>query len=1062
MKNTLLALLAFCSLALPSRAAVIDPGAFTYRASFTVSGDAGSAPLENFPVLVRLSATSPSGFDYADCAADGSDLRFSDADGNVIPHEIDTWDTAGESLVWVSLPVAKNGTSFTMYYCAADVSELPAVTAADVWTHANFNAVWHFSGDATESANGLTVSDSAGTPAYTATTFGVGKAFQTDGNASIGYDVDAKWKTLGAGNTLTISTWAKFDSGTPGYARMLSCMSSWDKPAGWELTIQDNVDMITVGSSGKSQYQYTASGVGPGSGNAYLTVVYNADKTAELYINGILAKSQALNQVVTPTEKLWIASCNKTGNWWNGKLDEIRIHRDAESADWVKACYDTMSSGTFLTAGARQSTVNPDLSTSSLLADLGAVNVSATVDSLGADASSCDLYFAYALSGDPLPAWTLVASGLSAGDTRTRSLTGLVEDVDYDYAFLVSNNLDRTTVRAGTFTTGIGFKRPDPDVAEFSRGAKFTVAGYTGAQELTNFPVLVRLSAGSPTGFSYADFYNPGDVPGADLCFLDAAGNGIPHEIDTWDPTGESLVWVTLPRMVNGTEFSMWYRSSKNGSVVCGDNAWEDYTGVWHLGEGGDGVQTVHDSTANDLAGVTHANSSAQAEGRIGGSRRVSTKGGASDANGRILVDLSDADKRAAVDALAATGSDKTFTASLWLRPRGGTDYAYVISRKKDDKYPAWGVQFNVNSSGWYNQMRVYSAGTADNQSAAFGVTATASGVWRKIDIVWTKTTYTVYYDGGGSGKKWTGSLNSSNGQEPLNGLSDLSFGGNTSSGYGSLNGELDEVRLRRGSMGDDWVKADYDTVNDPAFLNGDAVVSLAETPRPIATLALSDSGAKYAQFSGSIGNCGGAADECTVYAKVWETADEEPAAWTLLAGGLEAGDAFSKAVTGLDPETAYSYKIKAVNNLEAPVDSEIAEGAFTTGGTGAGGTGGERYRVGNDYVHVFEVDPETGAIAFEFTPPSYLSSVQALVVATEVATRKLEARIRAVERAAEASGCGRSPQEELAHVHAGAGVCRNSHRLYVLPLVVCAHELQHMNACVAFGDYADKCCSSS
>ena len=95
---------ALCALALPLRAAVIDPGAFTYRASFTVSGYAGSAPLSDFPVLVRISAASPSGFDYAACAVDGSDLRFSDADGNVIPHEIEAWDTAGESLVWVKLP----------------------------------------------------------------------------------------------------------------------------------------------------------------------------------------------------------------------------------------------------------------------------------------------------------------------------------------------------------------------------------------------------------------------------------------------------------------------------------------------------------------------------------------------------------------------------------------------------------------------------------------------------------------------------------------------------------------------------------------------------------------------------------------------------------------------------------------------------------------------------------------------------------------------------------------------------------------------------------------------
>ena len=72
---------ALCALALPLRAAVIDAGAFACRASFTMSGYAGSAPLENFPVLVRLSTTSPSGFDYAACAETGasSALRSSDA-----------------------------------------------------------------------------------------------------------------------------------------------------------------------------------------------------------------------------------------------------------------------------------------------------------------------------------------------------------------------------------------------------------------------------------------------------------------------------------------------------------------------------------------------------------------------------------------------------------------------------------------------------------------------------------------------------------------------------------------------------------------------------------------------------------------------------------------------------------------------------------------------------------------------------------------------------------------------------------------------------------------------
>ena len=161
MKRTPALLLALCALALPLRAAVIDPGAFAYRASFTVSGYAGSAPLENFPVLVRLSATSPSGFDYAACAADGSDLRFSDADGNVIPHEIEAWDTAGESLVWVKLPEMDAGTTFSMWYGGAAA----AADATGTWSA--YTGVWHMdeaSGSVADATgHGLTASPQGNT-----------------------------------------------------------------------------------------------------------------------------------------------------------------------------------------------------------------------------------------------------------------------------------------------------------------------------------------------------------------------------------------------------------------------------------------------------------------------------------------------------------------------------------------------------------------------------------------------------------------------------------------------------------------------------------------------------------------------------------------------------------------------------------------------------------------------------------------------------------------------------------------------------------------------------------
>lgn len=60
--------------------------------------------LTDFQVLVRLSADIE-GFSYSDFRQDnGADLAFLDGDKNLLAHEIDTWNTEGESLVWVKIP----------------------------------------------------------------------------------------------------------------------------------------------------------------------------------------------------------------------------------------------------------------------------------------------------------------------------------------------------------------------------------------------------------------------------------------------------------------------------------------------------------------------------------------------------------------------------------------------------------------------------------------------------------------------------------------------------------------------------------------------------------------------------------------------------------------------------------------------------------------------------------------------------------------------------------------------------------------------------------------------
>ena len=417
---------------------------FAKTSAITVSGYSGVGTLENFPVLVKLAANSPVGFDYGDCQADGSDLRFTDDDDVMIPHEIESWDPEGVSYVWVCLPhLSGTDTAFSMYYGNNNPSGLPAVDEASVWTNSAHNAVWHFAGDIKDSANGLVPSTTVGTATYADIGAGVGKSLCVTGSQTFGYAPDAKWTTLGDDSTLTISTWTKFDGSSANYSRMLSCMSTWGNPTGFELTIQSAINQITVGSSAQSQFQYNIS-PSPGAEMVYLTAVYRANRSVALFVNGAQVYEKDLKILVTPVETLWIASCNNSGNRWNGKLDEMRIHRGADSADWIKACYDTMTSASFVSMDEVTSTgaAIPLAVTDKGCAQTGTMaTLSGRLANLGTGATSAMVKLYWGTSPDVANSGTEVSIGnYTVKSDFTADITGLTPAQTYYYAFKAVND----------------------------------------------------------------------------------------------------------------------------------------------------------------------------------------------------------------------------------------------------------------------------------------------------------------------------------------------------------------------------------------------------------------------------------------------------------------------------------------------------------------------------------------------------------------------------------------------------------------------------------------------
>lgn len=534
--------------------------------------------------------------------------------------------------------------------------------------------------------------------------------------------------------------------------------------------------------------------------------------------------------------------------------------------------------------------------------------------------------------------------------------------------------------------------RPDPSIAEFARGVKFTVNGYTGTEVLTNFPVLVRLKEyDSETGkgiqgFLYSDFNY---TDGTDLCFVDMETNGVPYEIDTWDRSGESLVWVTLPRVTNGTEFVMWYHSVESGkSTVSTGDPWADYTGVWHMEL--DSSRNLKDSTANELTAVATSGARARTAGRIGASCTPTETGTSKDAQ-CIEVSLSDTDKKNAVNNLNTTETGNAFTVALWVKPEkyssGKTDpqSAYLVGRKVADGDGCWAIQYHyANNASHYNMFRLWTSETKDPNVKVVTVNTSvipdsqaANGKWYKLYVVYNGTTVTLYVNGNAYSDSVTAST-------PANGNNNLFLAGTSGTGTRDFRGEMDEVRLRRGVSSADWVTADYNTVVNTNFLLAGSVETVDIVEKPVFGVTLDDFGASHAQFTATVSSLGAStATSCTLKAKVWPTSGTEPAAWTEYASNLGQDVPATFKIKGLSTATPYSYKIIVVNN--EGVEANEISGTFTTAGVGVAGTGGDVTRVGDDWIHYFRVgiddESDDTVDTYTFAPPSYASTVHALVV---------------------------------------------------------------------------------
>ena len=340
----------------------LDRG-WSYRMAFTFDNSARSEALVDFPVLIELNSAN---FDYSRVQPQGQDLRFVDTNGALLNYEIESWNPAGSSYVWVRVPQidANSAIDFIwMYYGNASASA--GQNPAGVWS-STYDAVYHFGNavtasgtvmDSTNQVNGTNVGSTSVTGFL-----GGGQSFDgVNDRVFLGHNISL----LDGAASATISGWVQTgnlsqNAGIVSIARvnLLNVIHDDSRAAleltGTELHVTAKADVL----DGNHTLTTTSS---PVTANTWLyvsAVIDYANDRIDLYVDGSLILSQATsfprNVEAGNAENASIgASGSGNGSYFSGLLDEIRIQSTGRSAAWLSAEYASMT-GTLVTAGTEQ------------------------------------------------------------------------------------------------------------------------------------------------------------------------------------------------------------------------------------------------------------------------------------------------------------------------------------------------------------------------------------------------------------------------------------------------------------------------------------------------------------------------------------------------------------------------------------------------------------------------------------------------------------------------------------------------------------------------------------
>ncbi|HON07848.1 MAG TPA: DUF2341 domain-containing protein, partial [Verrucomicrobiota bacterium] len=463
--------------------------------------------------------------------------------------------------------------------------------------------------------------------------------------------------------------------------------------------------------------------------------------------------------------------------------------------------------------------------------------------------------------GDDPAGWEKVYDvGICSAGTVEARVSNLQPGTTYYYRFYAENPAGGTfATSSSTFATAPYFDRNG-----YQYFSSFNFSGYTLGETLTNFPALVVLSP-SIQGFSYDQFQSGN----ADLRFTDFNGTELKYEIEKWDTTGNSYVWLRVPELTNNAMVYMFW--GKPGvpepSYRTDHSVWSDgFVGVWHMTNKyclNAAANNYNIDTLSNPDGITDV------QGKIGTAQSYvpTSYGTAGD------LDL-----------------DTNITISAWVWANNFTAEHTFIG--KGDSYLLWST--TGSAARWeYNPWGGDVAAALPGMNQWIHLTATWDGVVQKIYVNGALSTY------------WTKFA-------PINKNDNLIAFGHSPQNGRPHNGYLDECRVEVVPRSANWIKACYLNQNNPGQFITFTKASWLGEPISFDNLSASSVNANSAILSATLLSDGAAG--VTSWGFAYDTVPSPTANVVQFSGATNAPFTFSANISGLSSGTHYYYRAWASN----------------------------------------------------------------------------------------------------------------------------------------------------